>query len=62
MAAVGRQLLIALPLAHAGHWAVDLLYVTPLLIVVAVLAYASIKDRRRARREDGEERRPPAES
>ena len=47
------------PLAHVGHWAVNLLYVAPLLIVVAVLGYQSLKDRRRLGRGDGEPRRPP---
>lgn len=47
------------PLAHVGHWAVNLLYVAPLLIVVAVLGYQSLKDRRRLKRGDGEARRPP---
>lgn len=47
------------PLAHVGHWAVNLLYVAPLLIVVAVLGYQSLKDRRRLKRGGGEPRRPP---
>jgi hypothetical protein len=34
------------PLAHAGHWIVDTLYLVPLLIVVAMLAITSIRDRR----------------
>ncbi len=46
-------------LAHAGHWAINLLYVAPLLIAVAVLGYQSMKDRRRLKREGGGERRPP---
>ena len=47
------------PLAHVGHWAVNLLYVAPLVIAVGVLGYQSMKDRRRLKREGGEERRPP---
>jgi hypothetical protein len=50
-----------LTLAHAGHWAVNLLYVAPLLVAVSVLGYQSMKDRRQVRREGGEVRRPPAE-
>ena len=47
------------PLAHAGHWAVNLLYVAPLIIAVGVLGYQSVKDRRRLKSEGGEARRPP---
>lgn len=34
-------------IAHAGHWTVQLLHVAPLLIVLAVLARSSWRDRRR---------------
>lgn len=47
------------PLAHAGHWAVDLLYVLPLLIAVGVLGFQAVKDRRAVRRAGGAARRPP---
>jgi hypothetical protein len=50
-----------LPIAHAGHWAVDLLYVAPLLIAVSVLGVQSMKDRRALKREGGEARRPPSQ-
>jgi len=50
-----------LTLAHAGHWAINLLYVAPLLIAVGVLGFQSMKDRRQLRREGGDVRRPPAE-
>jgi uncharacterized membrane protein SirB2 len=36
----------ALPLAHAGHWLVNVLYLVPLVIVVGMLAVSSIRDRR----------------
>ena len=36
----------ALPLAHAGHWLVNVLYLVPLVIVVAMLAVSSLRDRR----------------
>lgn len=49
------------PFAHAGHWLVDLLYVAPILIILAVLAYRSIRDRRELRRAGGPVRRPPSE-
>ena len=48
------------PLAHAGHWAVQLLYVAPLVIAVGVLGYQALKDRRALRREGGEAQRAPA--
>jgi uncharacterized membrane protein len=60
VAAVSRQLVIV-PLAHAGHWAVDLLYVAPLLVAVGVLGYQSMKDRRAGRRGEPVGRRPPTE-
>ncbi len=48
-------------LSHVGHWAVNLLYVAPLVIAVGVLAYQSMKDRRRLKREGGDVRRPPTD-
>ena len=50
------------PVAHAGHWAINLLYVAPLLIAVGVLGYQTVKDRRQLKREGGEARRPPPPS
>ena len=50
-----------LTIAHAGHWAVNLLYVAPLLVAVGVLGYQSVKDRRQLRREGGDVRRSPAD-
>jgi len=47
------------PIAHVGHWAINLLYVAPLIVVVGVLGYQSLKDRRRVKQEGGEERRAP---
>ena len=35
-----------IPLAHAGHWAVGLLYLAPVLIVVGFLGVQWWKDRR----------------
>jgi ABC-type multidrug transport system permease subunit len=34
------------PIAHAGHWIVNLLYLVPLLIVIGMLAITSVRDRR----------------
>ena len=47
------------PIAHVGHWAVNLLYVAPLVVAVGVLGYQSLKDRRQLKAEGGEERRAP---
>ncbi len=47
-----------LPLAHAGHWALDVLYVTPILVVALVIVTNAIRDRRAARHEEGRE--PPS--
>jgi hypothetical protein len=38
---------IAPPLAHVGHWTTSLLYLAPILIVIALLAVQSVRDRRR---------------
>jgi hypothetical protein len=40
---------MTVPLAHVGHWAVSLLYVVPVLLVVAALAWQSWRDKRRRR-------------
>lgn len=47
------------PIAHVGHWAINLLYVAPLIVAVGVLGYQSLKDRRRLTAQGGEERRAP---
>ncbi len=52
---------MTIPIAHAGHWAVDLLYVAPLLIAVSVLGLQTMKDRRALKRDGGEARRPPSQ-
>ena len=49
------------PLGHVGHWALDLLYVAPLAVVVGVLGYQALKDRRAAGRDGAPARRPPAQ-
>jgi hypothetical protein len=36
-----------LPLAHAGHVIVDLLTVTPVLVLIVWFAFITIRDRRR---------------
>jgi len=39
------------PVAHAGHWAVSLLYLAPVAVVVGGLAVQAWRDRRTADRE-----------
>ncbi len=48
------------PIAHAGHWAINLLYVAPLFVAVAVLGWQARKDRRAVKGGDQPMgRRPP---
>ena len=35
-----------LVLAHAGHWLVQLVYLAPLVVLVAVLVVAKLRERR----------------
>lgn len=35
------------PIAHAGHWIADLLYVLPLAVALGFLALQSIRDKRK---------------
>ena len=48
-----------IPIAHVSHWAVNALYVAPIVVVVGVLGYQSFKDRRRVKRGEAPQRRPP---
>jgi hypothetical protein len=40
-----------MPLAHAGHWLVNLIYMGPVIAIVAWISINSILERRRERRE-----------
>lgn len=40
-------------LAHAGHWAVDLLYLSPLVVLTVALAVGKVRDRRAGREREG---------
>jgi heme exporter protein D len=46
-----------LPLAHAGHYALWILYVVPVLIVAAAIVRSMAAQRRLAREDREEERR-----
>ena len=37
---------------HVGHWALDLLYVLPVLVVVGFISVRALLDRRAAAHED----------
>lgn len=34
------------PLAHSGHWVVNLLYILPLVIALSVLGWQKLSDKR----------------
>lgn len=40
---------MTVPIAHAGHWLADLLYVLPLAVVLGFLVVQSIRDKRKTR-------------
>jgi hypothetical protein len=42
-----------IPLAHVGHWLLDLLYVIPLLLMVGVLLVGKLRERRTGRQRNG---------
>jgi len=37
------------PLAHAGHWLVNLAYIAPLIFLVALIGWGKLKERRSPR-------------
>ena len=41
------------PLAHAGHWLVQIAYLAPLVGLVAMLLLGKLRDRRERRRKAG---------
>lgn len=43
--------MVPLPLAHAGHWFVGLIYLAPVLILVGTLLVIGRRDRRAEARE-----------
>lgn len=42
--------------AHAGHWAVQLLYAVPVFFVVGALIWSKVQERREARAADPDDR------
>jgi hypothetical protein len=45
---------MTLPLAHAGHWLAELMYVAPVVVIVGWIGVRSLLDRRQERREAAE--------
>jgi hypothetical protein len=41
------------PLAHAGHWLVQIAYLAPLVLLVALLVLGKLRARRERRRNAG---------
>jgi hypothetical protein len=41
------------PLAHAGHWLVQVAYLAPLVVLVAMLVLGKLRTRRERRRNEG---------
>ena len=39
-----------MPVAHAGHWLVSLLYLAPVILIAGALVVQHLRDRQRARR------------
>jgi hypothetical protein len=50
MAAVGVELLIVPPFAHAGHWIAGLAYAAPVLVLLGWMGVVKVKDSRARRR------------
>ena len=44
-----------LPLAHSGHWIVDVAYVSPFVGLLIWLGFTTLRERRRAGREEASE-------
>ncbi|MBA3326746.1 MAG: hypothetical protein H0T43_00385 [Solirubrobacterales bacterium] len=42
-------------IAHAGDWLVSLLYLVPIVVLLAVLGVAALRERRRQRNEGPDE-------
>jgi hypothetical protein len=49
VAPLGGERLTVPPFAHAGHWLVQVAYLAPLVVLVAVLVAGRLRDRRERR-------------
>lgn len=36
---------MTIPIAHSGHWATNLIYILPLVIILAILGWQKLRDR-----------------
>jgi hypothetical protein len=50
--AAQRGELVIFPIAHFGHWYVTLLYMGPVIVLVAALSIQSWRDKRRGDKDD----------
>jgi hypothetical protein len=58
VAAVGLQLLTAIPFAHAGHWLAGLAYAAPVFVLLGWMGAVKVKEGRARRRGELPERPP----
>jgi hypothetical protein len=49
-------MIVPVVIAHAGHWLVQLLYLTPLIVLLVALAMGKVRERRER---EGDPDRPP---
>jgi len=43
---------LLLPLAHLGHWYIQILFVAPVVIIVAVLSFQSRREKRQQQKKE----------
>ncbi len=51
---------MTVPVAHAGHWLVETLYIAPVVVIVTWISIKALLDRRREKRQPAGEPPPPA--
>jgi len=51
---------MTIPLAHAGHWLVQLLYLAPILLIAVLVGWGKLQEKRGKRpgRDDGDDEEP----
>jgi len=53
IATLGREAMsLLLPLAHLGHWYIQILFVAPVVIIVAVLSFQSRREKRQQQKKE----------
>ncbi len=53
LAALGGERMSGPPLAHAGHWLAQIAYLAPLVLLVGLLVWGKLRERRERRRNAG---------